>query len=159
MSSNPNIKIDVSTLKIGEVYFRKDLAELWHYKGEEALHKGIVHPKDSNIIILFTTEEKDKYSTQYEDKYSNGKLKIDGQNAHGTDDVIQNHAVKIYSFYRKKKKDSKNQSVPFVYQGEAVLIKEESIIRPKGDDHSKFCFKILADCSDDKIESVISNSE
>ena len=114
-----------------------------------------MHPKNSNIVVLFTTEEKDKYSTQYEDKYENGVLKIDGQTAHGTDEAVLDPATKFYSFYRKRKKNTKGESIPFIYQGEAVLIKEDFIIRPKGEEASKFCFKILADFLDAKTDEEI----
>lgn len=154
MSSNPDINVDVSTLKVGEVYFRKYLAELWHYKGEEGLHKGIVTVDNSNIILLFTTLEKQKNVTQYEDVYKDGILLIDGQEEHKTDFKVMEPNKIFYSFYRRKSK-IKNKSVPFTYQGEARIIREKCIIRKKKKDPSKFCFKILADCPDDKIDTEI----
>jgi hypothetical protein len=96
-------KIVVDQLKVGQEYYRSYLAELWNYDGTKGLEKGIVPAKD-NIIVLFTTEDKDKHSTQYEDKYADGILMIDGQNAHKTDEAVLDPKTKFYSFYRKTKK-------------------------------------------------------
>ena len=74
-----NTRISFDQLKVGQEYNRTYLAKLWNYDGTEGLSRGIIHPKGSNIIILFTTEEKDKYSTQYQDRYADGILTIEGQ--------------------------------------------------------------------------------
>lgn len=106
--------------------------------------------------MLFTTKEKTKDAIQYEDYYENGELGIDGQKEHRTDDAVLNPLTKFYSFYREKTKN-KSESVPFIYQGEARLIRGKCIKRFKGDKPSKFFFEILADKTEDKIIAEIDN--
>ena len=49
---------DLSTLKLFGEYDQKTLAALWGYKSYDAIRRGIVTPANSNIIILFVTEDK-----------------------------------------------------------------------------------------------------
>ncbi len=146
-------EINVSSLKIGQTYSRAELAKLWKYDGTKGLERGIVTPRDSNIVILFTTKEKEKDVTQYVDHYEDGQLIIDGQESHMTDKAILNPLAKFYSFYREKKKLN-GKSVPFTYQGEVKLIKEKSIIRSKGQAPSKFHFR-LADSKANNVKDKI----
>lgn len=156
MANSDKINVDVSTLKIGQNYFRDYLAKLWHYNGQQGLQKGIIPVSGTNIILLFTTKEKTKDATQYKDYCENGKLVIDGQIKHRTDEKVFDPMTKFYSFYREKKK-IKNESVPFTYQGEVRLIREKCIKRPPGDAPSTFFFEIIADKNDDKIAEEIDN--
>ena len=125
------LNLDFSSLKAGQNYTRAELAEIWGYDGTKGIERGIVTPKDSNVVILFTTKEKEKDVTQYVDTFEDGQLIIDGQESHMTDKAIMNPSARFYSFYREKKKEN-GKSVPFTYQGEAKLVKEKSVIRPKG---------------------------
>jgi len=57
-SNNSAARFNFDSLKIGQEYDRPYLAELWGYKGFQAISKGVVTPANTNTIILFVTKEK-----------------------------------------------------------------------------------------------------
>lgn len=76
---------DLNQLKLFGEYDQKTLAELWGYKSYDAIRRGIVTPANSDIIILFVTEEKVSYATQYTDKLVGNKLHMSGETSHMND--------------------------------------------------------------------------
>ena len=110
---------DLSTLKLFGEYDQKTLAALWGYKSYDAIRRGIVTPSKSNIIILFVTEKKVSYATQYADMLSGSTLDMSGETGHGNDKrLIENlngGKDTVYLFYR-----SVHHS-PFVYYGKVTL--------------------------------------
>lgn len=130
------MEIDCSKLCIGEKYSRKELANLWGYDGTKGLEKGIVHPKGSQVIVLFVTKEKDKAVVQYTDVLEDNILIMDGQLKHGADKAVR-EAKEIYLFYRRSMK-CKNQMVPFTYYGKVHL----SDVMEETEKPSRFVFQL-----------------
>ena len=56
---------DLTNLTLFGKYDQKDLAERWGYKSYDAIRRGIVTPAGTNIVILFVTEKKVSYATQF----------------------------------------------------------------------------------------------
>lgn len=133
---------DLSTLKLFGEYDQKTLAALWGYKSYDAIRRGIVTPANSNIIILFVTEDKAAYVTQYLDMLSGNILDMSGETGHGNDKrLIANlngGKDTIYLFYR-----SVHHS-PYIYYGEVTLIEYvENTDKPS---HFKFAVHSLEEC-------------
>lgn len=110
---------DLNQLKLFGEYDQKTLAELWGYKSYDAIRRGIVTPANSDIIILFVTEEKVSYATQYTDKLDGNKLHMSGETSHMNDKRLASNLNggkdTIYLFYRSI------HHTPFVYYGEVKL--------------------------------------
>lgn len=112
------MQISFKELKIGQVYERPFLAELWGYQGFQAISRGVVTPSKTNVIILFVTKEKQESLTQYNDYIDGKTLHWEGENKHTSDNRIVNAQAnhdEIYLFYRDI------HHTPFVYYGEIVL--------------------------------------
>ena len=112
--------ISFKKLKIGEEYQRAFLADLWGYKGHQAISRGVVTPTGSEKIILFVTKEKQSSSTQYNDYIKDNSLFWEGEDKHGSDNRIINSRKEkdeIHLFYRDI------HHTPFVYYGEIFLTK------------------------------------
>jgi putative restriction endonuclease len=52
------MSVSFAKLRIGSKYERPHLANLWGYKGFQAISRGVVTPSGTNFIILFVTKEK-----------------------------------------------------------------------------------------------------
>jgi hypothetical protein len=112
--------ISFKKLKSGEEYERTFLADLWGYKGHQAISRGVVTPAGSEKIILFVTKEKQSSSTQYNDYIKDNSLFWEGEDKHGSDNRIINSRKEkdeIHLFYRDI------HHTPFVYYGEIFLTK------------------------------------
>lgn len=110
--------IDFSSLLPGEEYERPYLAKLWGYQDWHAIGRGIVTPKEHNLIILFVTQEKQKSLTQYQDHFEGERLIMEGEMGHGTDQKLVdsvNGPERIYLFFRER------HHRPFIYYGEIYL--------------------------------------
>lgn len=57
--------LDFDQIQRGEKHSRPDLADIWGYESYHALARGVVTPADDHKIILFVTEEKQDFQTQY----------------------------------------------------------------------------------------------
>jgi hypothetical protein len=127
--------VTFENLHIGQLYSRPTLAYLWGYKGYQALARGVVTPRDSNIIILFVTEEKQAFQEQYADKLMGHILQWEGPTDHFAEDRMANaqeNGDEIHVFHRKRHHSD------FKYLGCAtVLTLERGINRP-----SSFKFKL-----------------
>lgn len=112
--------IDINLLKMNQTYTAKQLAGLWGYKSHHALVKGVFHPKNSNIIILFVTKQRQPGTTQFKNELRGNIIKIEGADKHGTDQLLQsnleNPKDQIYLFYREK------HTLPFTFLGKVHLI-------------------------------------
>lgn len=110
---------DLTKLKVFGEYDQKTLAQLWGYKSYDAIRRGIVTPSNSDIIILFVTEEKASYATQYVDKLEGNRLHMAGENGHVNDKRISSNLNggkdTIYLFYRAV------HHTPYVYYGPVTL--------------------------------------
>lgn len=65
--------VSLEKLKIGQEYERPYLADIWGYKGFQAISRGVVTPSGTKYIILFVTKQKQEALTQYND-YLDGEL-------------------------------------------------------------------------------------
>jgi putative restriction endonuclease len=127
--------INFTPLEFGQSYERKFLANLWGYKGHQALDRGVVTPVGTNYVILFVTKIKERTSTQYNDYIDGEMLFWEGENGHIADQRLVDAKKKgdeIHLFYRDI------HHTPFVYFGKLSLFKFEL----KTDLPSKFDFKI-----------------
>ena len=135
--------VSFDNLIVGRRYNRPFLARLWGYQTWSAIGRGVVTPRDQNIIILFITKEKQETLTQYEDHIDNDLLFWEGEKEHGNDLRIAAQRDSIHVFYR----DRHHQD--FTYMGRAVLGNH----RLYKDRPSKFAFQ-LADLAQREIEMV-----
>ncbi len=111
--------VSFEKLLIGAEYDRPYLAEKWGYSGYQALAKGIVTPSHTPYIILFVTEEKQAFQTQYKDCLINNILKMDGETSHTADQRIthaESAGDEIHLFHRLR------HHSPFIYYGKVHLI-------------------------------------
>ena len=126
--------VSFEKLQIGQIYERPYLADLWGYKGFQAISRGVVTPARTNFIILFVTKEKQGALTQYND-YIDGKyLHWEGEEKHTSDSRIINATRndEIHLFYRDI------HHSPFVYYGIISLLDHKKrTIKP-----SQFVFSI-----------------
>jgi len=88
---------------VGGRYSRSQLAEIWGYKGHQALARGVVTPRYGNVIILFVTEKKQTFQEQYEDKLIGKVLEWEGPTDHFAEDRMVHTATngdEIHIFHR-----------------------------------------------------------
>ena len=110
--------VDFDGLQVGKEYERPFLANLWGYKGFQAISRGVVTPSGTNFIILFVTKEKQQALTQYNDYLDGGFLHWEGEEKHSSDTRIIDAAKngdQIHLFYRDI------HHTPFIYHGEVFL--------------------------------------
>jgi hypothetical protein len=74
--------VTFNQLAIGSAYSRNTLAELWGYKGFQALARGVVTPNNDNKIILFLTHTKQNNAEQYNDELIGDILHWEGPTDH-----------------------------------------------------------------------------
>ena len=130
------MNVSFENLKIGHEYDRNILAEIWGYKGHQAISRGVITPAGTNKIILFVTKEKQSSSTQYVDYIKDNNLFWEGENKHGSDIRIKNSSNnddEIHLFYREI------HHTPFIYYGEIFLDQSELF----SDKPSKFIFSVM----------------
>ena len=136
------MQVRFDTIKIGDEWTREKLAELWGYKGRQAIDSGIVMPKDDNKIVLFITREKWSHSKQFDDVFDGNTLQMDGQPAHRSDYRLINaaeHGDEIHLFYRDAYYQHDHSSQPFTYHGKVILRSHKKISGKP----TTFLFKIL----------------
>jgi hypothetical protein len=134
-------------LEVGRLYTRPRLAELWGYESFHAIARGVVTPREENVIVLFVTHRKQRSLTQYDDVISGDQLYWEGEKGHRTDERIaraHENGERIVLFYRDV------HHTPFRYYGQVLLTR----FRPREDEPSKFEFELVHDLSaEDDIES------
>jgi len=112
------VPVSFENIKVGSEYTRPELADLWGFKGFEAISRGIVTPSGTPYIIMFITKEKQAFLTQYEDAFVDGILEIEGETNHTADQRIINTESKddeIHLFYRSR------HHMPFSYEGRIFI--------------------------------------
>jgi hypothetical protein len=134
------VSIDLDKVQIGARYDRPTLARLWGYAGHQALSRGVVTEKGSQIVLLFVTRIKQAAFTQYNDYISGDQLYWEGEEGHSNDERIrsaQSNGSLIHLFYREI------HHTPFEYKGLIELIEfHQETTRP-----SRATFKIAHDQS------------
>jgi hypothetical protein len=131
------MRISFANLTIGQAYDRPALSKLWDLGGIQALARGVVTPKGSNLIILFVTQEKQQCLTQYKDFLSDDLLYWEGEDRHGNDERIAHaseNGDEIHLFYRERHHSS------FTYHGRVIL----THYVPCTDKPSEFVFKVVS---------------
>ena len=127
--------VSFEQIKIGHQYERPYLADIWGYKGFQAISRGVVTPSGTNFIILFVTKEKQEALTQYNDYLDGDLLHWEGEEKHSSDKRIVNAkatADEIHLFYREI------HHTPFVYHGQ-VYLKEYFLL---SEAPSQFVFRV-----------------
>jgi hypothetical protein len=87
----------------GEKYSRPQLADIWGYASFHAIARGVVTPKDTNIIILFVTEEKQTFQEQYDNQLHRDQLSWEGPTDHFAEQRMieaKKHGDEIHLFHR-----------------------------------------------------------
>ncbi|QDK83247.1 hypothetical protein EXU85_33465 [Spirosoma sp. KCTC 42546] len=95
--------VSFDSIKIGQEYSRKFLAEIWNYAAYQALARGVVAPKGDSKIILFVTAEKQGSLEQYADKLVDEYLHWEGPNDHFAENRIvyaRSNGEEIHLFFR-----------------------------------------------------------
>ena len=131
---------DASTLEIGELYTRPELAELWGYRGYQAFARGVFTPAGGGHIVLFVTRQKQESLTQYQDFISGDYLRWEGQEGHQTDDRVaraHENGEEIHLFYRDI------HHTPFRYYGTIEI----RTYLPRETKPSEFTFRVIHDLS------------
>ena len=77
--------VSFDALIIGNEYEHPYLADLWGYKGYQAISRGVITPSGTNNIILFVTKEKQQALTQYNDYIDEDYLHWEGEEKHSSD--------------------------------------------------------------------------
>lgn len=105
-------------LKVGQCYSRPELADLWDYKGYQAIARGVVTPAGTRNIIIFVTQEKQKSAQQYQDRLSGDVLYWEGPTDHFAEArMLRDEAGdRIHVFYRAKHHSD------FEYMGRAKVL-------------------------------------
>lgn len=129
------MSVSFEKIKIGEAYDRTYLADLWGYKGFQAISRGVVTPSGTNYIILFVTEEKQETQTPYDDSLDEELLLWEGEKMHSSDSRIINAKTandEIHLFHRNI------HHTPFTYYGQ-IFLKKHKLRKIKP---SQFVFNI-----------------
>lgn len=105
-------------LNLGATYSRHFLAELWGYKGFQAISRGVVTPAGQQSIVLFVTRDKQSSARQYRDYLVGNRLYWEGPTDHFAESRImasQQNGEQIHLFYRDRHHSD------FNYVGQVVL--------------------------------------
>lgn len=131
---------DPTVLELGRLYTRPKLADLWGYRGYQALARGVFTPREGGHIVLFVTRQKQEALTQYRDFISGDSLHWEGEEGHGTDERIARAHVRgedVHLFYRDI------HHTPFRYHGTLRITSARFLI----DRPSRFIFRLVHDMS------------
>jgi putative restriction endonuclease len=110
--------VSFGQIHVGERYTRPQLADVWGYRGYEAISRGAVTPAGTRFIILFITRVKQLCHPQYEDVYDGRVLRIEGETNHAADRRLVEAGVsgdEIHLFYRDRHHSA------FTYEGRLHL--------------------------------------
>jgi putative restriction endonuclease len=124
--------VDMTTLRVGATYSRKQLADMWGYEGYRAFARGVFTPSRQPIMLLFISHEHDEEQTQNRNSFDGTTLSMDGEINHANDRRIVNSKTagdEIHLFYREARR------APFTYHGQFVV--RESLLKV-GDNPSHF---------------------
>jgi putative restriction endonuclease len=128
--------MDFRKIKIGSVYSRSALAELWGYASYHAIARGVVTPRDDSKIVLFVTVEKQSSLEQYRDQLVGDILRWEGPNDHFAEDRMLRASTsgdEIHLFYRHR------HHMDFTYLGKLDV----RTCKRHADRPSQFEFKLV----------------
>ncbi len=112
------MKVTFDNIQKGKEYSRNELVKIWGYSHRFPLDRGVVTPKDTNLIILFATKEKHQSAEQYADNLIGDKLHWEGPTDHGSEDRMinsNNTDDQIHLFYRDR------WDMDFTYEGQFIV--------------------------------------
>jgi putative restriction endonuclease len=101
-----NSKFASAKLKVGEIYSRKSLREIFP-TSDATLNTGVFRPKNYSSVWLFVTRKKAPNQTKYVDYLSGKSLHSQGQISGKSDQVIieqKNRDLELLLFYREEPK-------------------------------------------------------
>jgi hypothetical protein len=110
--------VNFDLIDVGMSYSRNELAEIWGYRGYQALARGVVTPSNDNKIILFVTAKKQNCMEAYEDILHGNTLSWEGPNDHFAEQRMinsENSIDEIHLFYRSR------HHMDFRYFGQVVV--------------------------------------
>lgn len=121
-SDKPFLRSYAGPLKVGDVYTRNDLRELFEIR-DAALNNGVFHFKERREVWLFVTENKSTDREQYVDKLTGDVLCWQGQRRGRTDRLIINHVRNgdlLLLFYRMTK--NQFEGAGFIFDGPFLYV-------------------------------------
>ena len=131
--------VSFAGLRTGHQYTIHQLAKHWGYADYHALARGVVTPRGQNVIILFMTEDKERWAkgAQYTGDSTFGSYVIyDGPEDHFAEERMIHHETtgdQIHLFHRTRAGE------PYTYMGELRFVDaEKHRARP-----TRFTFQLL----------------
>lgn len=118
----PFLRAYAGPLKVGDVYTRSDLRELFGIR-DATLNNGVFYVKDRHEVWLFVTENKSADREPYVDKLNGDVLCWQGQRLGRTDPLIIDHMRNgdlLLLFYRMAK--NQFEGAGFVFEGPFVYV-------------------------------------
>lgn len=113
--------ISFRQVRVGVTYTRHQLANLWGYRGYQALARGLVTPAGDNKLIMFITEGDHQQQTpqKYSNHFDGHTLKMEGPEDHFAESrMLCAHVSgeEIHLFHRARHRDD------FTYCGQVRLV-------------------------------------
>jgi 5-methylcytosine-specific restriction enzyme A len=132
------MQIAFDEVRPGGQYSRRELASLWQCKSYDAIRRGVVTPRNSNTIVLFTTQYQKRSLVQYRNEFDGELLWMDGEQRHSNDDRLASslNRDEVHLFFREY------AGTRFKYEGRVFLI--EAFIST-GSEPSRFLFSARKD--------------
>ena len=122
----------------GGIYSRHQLAELWGYRGYQALARGIVTPAGDTKVILFVTEGEGQQQTsqRYSNRFDGRTLRSEGPEDHFAEKRLLDAGTsgeEIHLFHRERHRED------FTYCGRVRLVASQL----HRDRPSRFTFEVF----------------
>ena len=111
-----NPKLASAKLKVGEIYSRKSLREIFP-TSDATLNTGVFRPKNYFSVWLFVTRKKAPNQPKYVDYLSGQTLHWQGQTSGKSDQMIiehRNRDLELLLFYREEPKQYANSGFRYV---------------------------------------------
>ena len=102
------MRVSFQDIRRGETYSRPKLVEMWKYRGFQALARGVITPKNEDVIVLFVTEEKQSFQEQYRDLLSGDTLQWEGTTDHFAEDrmTYAHSCGYVFHFFLRKRQQT-----------------------------------------------------
>jgi putative restriction endonuclease len=113
---NPNPKLASEKLKVGEIYSRTSLREIFP-TSDATLNTGVFRPKNYSSVWLFVTRTKAPNQPKYVDCLSGETLHWQGQTSGKSDLMIIEHRdrdLELLLFYREEPKQYANSGFRYL---------------------------------------------
>jgi putative restriction endonuclease len=117
-----NLGFASEKLKVGEIYTRKSLANIFHIT-DATLNTGVFKPKNHSSVWLFVTRKKAANQPKYVDHLAGNTLHWQGQASGKSDLMIIEHErrdLELLLFYREESKQYADSGFRYLGQIEYV---------------------------------------